>query len=110
MKQTDKVLIAILSIWTFIHCFLMIQAVNYPKEISFLAATTEEMLRGNEDEWVRYVFNKSDKFYPFTEFSTYNGKYSENFNVVFYDYSEFFVYIIGAWGLFLLYKFLRPKK
>ncbi len=110
MNKTDKVLLAILSIWTFINCFLMIQAINYPKEISFLAATTEEIPRGNEDGWVRYVLNKSDKFYPFTDFSTYKGTYSEYFNVIFYDYSEFFVYVAGAWLLFLLYKLLSPKK
>jgi hypothetical protein len=102
MKQTDKVLIAILSIWTFIHCYLMLKTVNYPENIS-----APHLWLGQINS---NVLVKTDLFYPFTSKINNTELLSGSFNLAYYDYSEFFVYVVGAWGLFLLYKFLRSKK
>jgi hypothetical protein len=102
MKQTDKVIVAILSIWTFIHCYLMLIASNYPEEV-----------------YAQYLWNgtvnnfhlvKTDLFYPFTGKWNNIELLSGSFNLEYYDYSEVFVYVVGAWLCFLLYKLLSPKK
>jgi hypothetical protein len=107
MKKVDKVIVAILSIWTFIHCYLIIQAINYPQIINAIDSNNNIP----EEDWISYEINKSDMFYPFTRFYLPDESYFfGDFCVEFYDYSEFFVYVVGAWGLFLLYKLLSPKK
>jgi hypothetical protein len=102
MKQTDKVIVAILSIWTFMHCFLMLKTVNYPEHIRAPYIWVGEI---KYFDWV-----KTDLFYPFTGKRNDTELLSGWYNLDYYDFSEFFVYVIGAWGLFLLYKFLRLKK
>jgi hypothetical protein len=104
MKQTDKVLIAILSIWTFIHCYLMLIASNYPEKalvwVTYWGQSVEQ------------YYKKTELFYPFTKKEDfYHYHYmTRSFDLRFYDYSEFFIYVGGAWLCFLLYKLLSPKK
>ena len=96
MKQKDKVLVAILSIWTFIHCYLMIIADKAPLV----------KLHSRDYPTWSWDHDKTSYFYPFT----YEKLLAlENFDLRVYDFSEFFVYVVGAWGLFLIYKFLSPK-
>jgi hypothetical protein len=104
MKQTDKVIVAILSIWTFIHCYLMLIANNYPEK------PLVWMTSYGKSEQI--YFKKTELFYPFTEINNYPPYYylSLDFDLRFYDYSEFFVYVAGTWLCFLLYKLLSPKK
>lgn len=52
-------------------------------------------------------FLKNQLFYPFTNVE--NTVNIRNFDLRFYDYSEYFVYVIGAWMCFYLFKFLNPK-
>ncbi len=80
MKKTDKVILAILSIWTFIHCYLIITDLFY----SFTA-------REGSNTGKRFV-------------------YCSRYNLNYYQYTDFFIYVGGAWLCFLLYKLLSPKK
>jgi hypothetical protein len=102
MKQTDKVLIVILSIWTFIHCFLLLKGLNYKNPLRY--SISEGGIHST------YFFNKADRFYPFTNVVLNEKTVYSDYNFVFYDYTEFFVYVVGAWGLFFIYKFLFQKK
>ena len=80
MKKTDKVILAILSIWTFIHCYLIITDLFY-------SSTTRE----GDNTGKRFM-------------------YCSRYNLNYYHYTEFFIYVGGAWLCFLLYKLLSPKK
>jgi len=86
MKQRDKVIIVILGIWTFIHCYLMIKAAG------------GRVVLDISDEFIISKAARVRDFYPFT--SELIAKY---------DYTELFVYVVGAWGLFFAYKFLTNK-
>lgn len=106
MKKTDKVIVAILSIWTFIHCYLILMAINLPEKIKM-----PYVVNGR---FRVFYFVKTDFFYPFTTMEGGNtgihsiGCYT--YDIRYYDYTEFFVYVAGAWLCFLLYKLLSPKK
>lgn len=103
MKQKEKIVIVTLGVWTFIHCFILLIGLNYENPLSYSI---------NEGGWydTHYSFYKVDKFYPFTNIILNKKTVSSNYNYAFYDYSEFFVYIAGAWGLLFIYKFLFQKK
>ena len=48
-------------------------------------------------------------FYPSTKQWGDTELNGGNFNLDYYDYTEFFVYIVGAWGLFFIYKLLSKE-
>jgi hypothetical protein len=84
MNRKDRIIIAVLTVWTFIHTYFLIVN-NYTDEFVV-------------DEQRKY-------FYPFAD------KYQETFfDTQTYDSSEFFVYVVGAWVGFLIYKFLKGSK
>jgi hypothetical protein len=99
MKQHDKILITILSIWTFIHCFLILKAMDYPKKIELGFKIVNFAGNTSYNTW---PISKTERFYPFTLNADYYD--STLFDIRFYDYTEYFVYIVGAWGLFFIYK------
>ncbi len=103
MKQTDKIIIVILSVWTFIHCYLLLQGLNYENSLLY-------SIKYGDGSSSNYDFYKGEKFYPFTEIIINKETVCSNYDFAFYDYSEFFIYVVGAWGLLLIYKFLSKKK
>lgn len=104
MKKFDKIIISVLIIWTFIHCFLMLKTINNEKYI------TEGFEIVYQRDPVRLDLLKTDLFYPFTKKrddtifidATY-------FNLKYYDYSEFFAYVVGAWTIFFIYNLIFSK-
>jgi hypothetical protein len=104
MKQTDKIIVAILSIWTFIHCYLMLIADN-SREVNVSA-----MYDFDDGIITDFSVYKTSMFYPFTKLPGNTERTTGYFRFDFYDYTEFFVYVIGAWLCFLLYKLLSLKK
>jgi hypothetical protein len=103
MKQKERIVIVILGIWTFVNCFLLLKGLNYKNPLRYSI---------NEGGWydTNYHFYKSDRFYPFTKIILNKKTVGSNYNFAFYDYTEFFVYVLGAWGLLIIYKFLSPRK
>ena len=85
MKRKDRIIISVLVVWTFIHTYLLL--INYKRVFGY-----------------RYI-NVNKLFYPFTK-DTYYPNLS-SFNLDFYDYSEYFIYVVGAWVGFFIYKFLK---
>lgn len=114
MKKTDKAIVAILGIWTFINCFLMLKTFDNPKYLKVNCVAAKHYDTGYvENYYTEMYINRKTVFYPFTTIENKGDKvviYSRFFNTGYYDYTEFFVYVAGAWGLFLLYKLLSPKK
>lgn len=104
MKKLDKIILSVLIIWTFIHCFLMLKTINNEKYI------TESFEIVNLVDQVRLDLLKTDLFYPFTnkrdDIVFINGTY---FNLKYYDYSEFFAYVVGAWTIFFIYNLIFSK-
>lgn len=90
-SKRDKLVISALCIWSFLHSYLIIRSHQF------------EYL---EDHGLKYIhgkrFSPSSEFYPFT-----NNLESYWFDVRYYDFTEYFVYVVGAWFIFFLFRFLK---
>ncbi len=104
MTKKDRIITSALIVWTFLHCFLMLKTINNSNQIK-----TSFLFFGKYKE---RDLHKTDLFYPFTKMEENKVMFwiTDNFNLNFYDYTEFFVYIGGAWGLFFIYKLLSKKE
>jgi len=89
MNKKDRVIIAILSIWTFVHIFI-------------LYISKKE------------VINKTENFYPFIwRYNVYGVNHWQtvwDINLNYYDFSEFLVYVVLVWLIFFLNKFINKEK
>lgn len=85
MTKTLKMVITILCLWTFLHTFLLLRNIDskYAYRVLFSEGDTNPL--------------RIQRFYPFTG------------TIIFYDYTEYFVYVGGAWMLFFLYRLLKDK-
>lgn len=91
----EKAVIAVLCIWSFINTYVIIKNVTgewysrYGKHFVSI-------------EGKSYIPSKI--FYPFT----YNESPNiSSFDIRFYDYSEYFIYVGGVWMIYLLYQYLK---
>jgi hypothetical protein len=99
MKTNHKKIIVLLCIWSFIHLFLFIKNKGVDGLNSYKYAND-----------ISYWYSAKKVFYPFT--SGFSGSYpspTNNFDNRFYDFSELFFYVGGAWLIFFLIKFLNNK-
>ena len=96
ISKKEKLLIAALCIWSFIHTYLL---VKNNSGFEYVITNGKKALVIN-----RKLVNPVDIFYPFTK--DQNNDIS-NFDLKFYDYSEYFFYVAGAWLVYLLYKYLK---
>jgi hypothetical protein len=96
MKNNDRIVLSILSVWTFVHFCLL--GLNYK------TSTFQTRIPGAwKGDYYTFDRTPEEKFYPFT-----TGIESA-FDIRYYDFSEFAVYVLGAWLIFVLYK-LNDKK
>jgi len=111
MKQQDKILIVILSIWSFIHCFFMLKVGNIKivKDSFFVMKNENVDWVDGSGGLINVEFKPTEMFYPSTKQWGDTELNGGNFNLDYYDYTEFFVYIVGAWGLFFIYKLLSKE-
>ena len=85
MKQNDKISVVAITVWTFIHTYLLLKNIG-----------AKVLIMDETDVSITYV-RPTDYFYPFIPEAIRD--------VGFYDYSEYFVYVVGAWGFFFLRNF-----
>jgi hypothetical protein len=97
MIKKDRILISTLIVWTFTHTYLLITNIN-TTEIRNFRIVDQQL----------YNHIPTDYFYPFT--SRQNFAISSSWAIDFYDYTEYFVYVIGAWALFFIYKLLYKEE
>ena len=87
-NKRDKLIISALCIWSFVHTYLIIRS----SQFDYI-----------ESRGLRFldlkIFSPTSMFYPFTKNGWFNGRY--------YDFSEYFVYVGGAWLMYLLYRLFR---
>lgn len=81
MSKRQRIVVSCLIVWTFIHTFFLIAG----------------YYEGEKDRF--------DKFFPFMSWRNY---FSDM--IRYYDFSEFFIYMGGAWMTFYLYRFINNKK
>lgn len=93
VEKGNKIVVAILSMWTFLHTYLIIKSQNESMDIQGIKMTLDGQ---------RLFPNNA--FYPFS-----SNFYSDTFNVAYYDFSEYFVYVGGAWLIFFLFKYFQKK-
>lgn len=91
MKNNDQFLLSVLSIWTFVHACLL--GLNY--KTSSFQTRIPGAWRG---DYLTIDRTPEEKFYPFT------SGIETAFDIRYYDFSEFTVYVLGAWLIFVLYK------
>lgn len=85
----EKIVISVLSIWSFVNAYVLLK---YFGGDSF------------KKEWVIKIYQR-DLFYPFTSSPNFR-----KYDIRFYDYIEFFVYVGGAWLIYLLYRYFKGNK
>jgi|SRR5665647_258269 len=97
-NNKHRVLISALCLWSFLHTFILLRFIRVVAVVLDTAGPNK-------------AYSPYDMFYPFT----FNGYYysrsnaeiiSHNFDMRFYDFSEYFFYVGGAWLIYLLYRFL----
>lgn len=121
MSKIGKVVIVILCVWTFTHTYLLIN--NWDGAKYSIARNIHDDNHRNYDGRT-VVWRCNEKFYPFTvvkykiEEYDRSGKLIDTgklafksyyFNNNFYDFTEFFAYVAGAWMLYFLYWFFKKK-
>lgn len=86
MNGKTKLIIVALSFWTFVHAFLLLKNTSnfkYP--------------------------GVGEVFYPMSHPHGIEIAPPDYFNSYYYDYSEFLVYAVLPWMIFLLYRFVSKK-
>lgn len=107
MKKLKKILFIVLCLWCFLHTFLLLR--SFPVRYIELYPHID-----NREEMIKVA--PSEKFYPFTCIDDKYDKNNDsdwniyNFDLRFYDTSEFFIYVGGIWMIFFLYRYLRGEK
>ena len=109
MKELKKLLFIILILWSFMHTFLLLMSFPFRYiELESLAYSSN---------WVMVKVAPSEKFYPFTYMhltvdKTKNplGEEVNNYDLRFYDSSEYFIYVGGIWLIYFLYRYLKGSK
>jgi hypothetical protein len=89
-----KLIISALCIWSFINTYLIIR--SYEIE--------HYEYKGLKFELYGKIFSRTSMFYPFT-----NDGRNSWFDVSFYDFTEYFVYVGGVWMIYFLYRFLKKQ-
>ena len=111
LKKQDKIIVSLLSIWTFAHIYFFLKSFNIKIVKDSFSLWTDK-----NSAWVQGLPNQSiefkpqDFFYPFTKKWGDTELNGGNFNLDYYDSTEFFAYVVGAWLCFFLYKFLISKE
>lgn len=102
MKKHDRIIISLLTVWTFIHTYIMLFKTTELRDEYYC------WREGEYPDGVAHYISIRELFYPFTYSSEYPD--ATYFNSTFYDYTEYFIYVAGAWMCFFLYKFLKGSK
>ena len=108
LKKLKKLLFVVLILWSFMHTFLLLR--------SFPVRNIELETKSSTRDWVPIKVAPSEKFYPFTGMDDKYDKNNSsdwniyNFELRFYDASEYFVYVGGVWMIYFLYRYLKGNK
>jgi hypothetical protein len=104
VKKKDKIIISVLAVWTFIHSYFLLFNINTDRVYWHFSTEVDTDVIAN--------LPVTKFFYPFTYSEIYSAIYpqAKYFNLEFYDYSEYFIYVVGAWVGFFIYKFLKGNK
>ncbi len=108
MIKKDRILVSALIVWTFIHSYLILKTFNNTDDRHPIGKYKDPISLGFPEDFLitSMSVNRKDVFYPFTKDLGVIELTCGNFELDFYDYTEFFVYVFGAWGLFFIYKLL----
>ena len=113
----EKIVISVLCVWSFINTYILLKRFR-------INQFRMEQGYGNSE-----YYSPFERFYPFTFSKTthYNSNtgvwddisniegasdmgFSHYFDIRFYDYTEYFIYVIGFWMIYFLYRYLKGGK
>ena len=112
MNKTRRKIVAGLIVWTFIHSYFLIlgYSLRMDKALDYAVAIENQHLfprssihKINYSRGATYFVGEIFPFYQWD----YGGFID---NMVLYDFSEFFVYVAGAWMIFYLYQYINKKE
>lgn len=92
MSKKEKIIIVVLCVWSFVNTYIIIM--NSVR--SFTDLTTGRKFI--------YINDHYELAQPIEYFYHFN-----NMDLADYDFTEYFVYVIGVWMVFFLYRFLQKK-
>jgi len=114
----NKKLFAVLIVWSFIHLVILVLGSQYTKEQKNDFWVGPEVYKeegniywGYEGGYKHIIDGREFKRYSLLNPLNWRGNYWYGWdsNLRVYDLSEFLVYAIGPWLIFLLYRFLNSK-
>jgi hypothetical protein len=88
LNKIEKRVLSVLLIWTCINLYFLISSMSLKNEKG-LALIGEDFFSGNT------YGNPSEYLFLI-----------QSFKITSYDYSEFILYVLGAWVIFVSYKYL----
>jgi len=100
-NNKQRVIISALCLWSFLNTFILLRFIRVVEVILYSPGSKKD-------------YSPYDMFYPFT-FNGYNSNssykefVSHNFDMRFYDFSEYFFYVGGAWMIYYLYRYLSSE-
>lgn len=97
LSQKEKVKIAALLLWSFVHSYIIIR-----NNIGY-GSTVQQGIKLLIIDKHPVMENPVEYFYPLYMWKHF-FLYSE---ICYYDYTEYFVYVVGAWLIYFLYRFLK---
>ena len=100
-NNKQRVIISVLCVWSFLNTFILLKFIRVAAVLLYSPGSKK-------------IYSPYDMFYPFI-FNGYdvNSSYKEfishNFDMRFYDFSEYFFYVGGAWMIYYLYRYLSSE-
>ena len=118
MNKTRRKVVAGLIVWTFIHLFFLIKAHYILLELDtgsysdqWYKKYTPIFYNGYEWTGSQQTPIPNEVFFPFFIWSETKNPYVSLFDYLkWYDFTEFFVYVAGAWMIFYLYQYINKKE
>ena len=85
MNKKQRIIISALCVWSFVNAFILIRNGKY------------EFIQNG----YKFIFHNGKVYRPETGFYPFSN------SIYYYDSTELFVYVGGAWLIYFLYRFLK---
>ena len=109
MTKKQRIIFSILTIWSFIHLILYFSG-GKEEGVHLWESSGLDGNRHYSSEWHEYIYHTS-QFFPFESDLAFKGyTYPKINRLEYYDITELLVYVVSAWLIFGLYKFIQKGK
>lgn len=110
MSKKERIIISVLVLWTFLLSFLLILSFHNDGMTNNGYNEYPQVRSGSVERYTKHIDGRYDRFFPFTYSNSLKTTNSGYFNIEYYDYTEFLIYVVLAWIIFFLYRFVNKDK